>query len=109
MEILKSLLKWIILAIIFIILIVLIIKFANKADQKKTTTNEPTVNVVEKDINEQPVEDVADDAEASAQENLVVDVQDTASTGLPAILLGLGIITCSGFYIYKNREVEENA
>ena len=110
MEILKSLLKWIILAIIFIILIVLIVKFANRTDNKKVT-KEPTINIVEKNKDEHPEEDrvLLDDANETANENLVVDSPDTASSALPAILLGLGIISVGGFYIYKNREVEENA
>lgn len=110
MEILKSLLKWIILAIIFILLITLIVKLANKTDKKKVT-KAPEVNVVEKSKDEQPEEDkvLLDDANVTAPEQLVVDSPDTASSALPAVLLGLGIISVGGFYIYWNREEKENS
>ena len=111
MEILKSLLKWIILAIIFILLITLIVKLANKSEKKKASTS-PEVNVVEKSKDEQPEEEkvLLDDAnETTGSDQLVVDSPDTASSALPAVLLGLGIISIGGFYIYWNREEKENS
>ena len=112
MEILKSLLKWIILAIIFILLIVLIVKFANKSSNKKTT-KENNIEIVEKSKDEQPVEE-RENTELTQEnelvaENQVVDSPDTASSALPAVLLGLGIISVGGYYIYRNREEKENA
>ncbi len=116
MELLKGLLKWIILIILLVIVIILIIKMANK----NTTNNkkkDSTVNVVENnntnntEIEEETEINSEDDEDGliPVEDDLIVDSPNTASTGVRETLIGI-LITCGGLiYIRKNKTVEENS
>lgn len=105
MDFLRSILKWIILGILFIVIIVLIVKLSSRTEEK-TTQVEPPTTIVDQ-TQKEPVEETMDDNPQN--ENLTVDSPDTASTAFPHIVLGLVILTIGGRYIYKNRNVKENS
>ena len=107
MDFLRSILKWIILGILFIIIIVLIVKFANRTDNKKNTTNEPPVNITDRAQEELIEEPIAENAQTN--ESQTVDSPDTASNSFPHVLIGLSFLTIAGRYIYKNRNTKENS
>ena len=126
MEFLKNLLKWILLILFIIIIIVLTIKFANRKDNTKTKSKEPTVNIVEKKKkkNVETVESVEaekkdeedkDEAlieinkQESTQETLIVDSPDTASSGAKEIVFGIMFLGFAISYIYTYKNMKENS
>lgn len=107
MELLKGLLKWIIVAIIFIAIIALIVKFASK--ETKTKKHEPSVNIVENGNQESQDSSVQDPSLEPIQQSQSVDSPDTASSGAIEMLVGLTIIGAGLTYVYKNRNVKVNS
>lgn len=114
MEFLKLLLKWIVIAIIFVLIIVLLVKLAYRNENKAKNTKEPKVNIVQKekttteedtttydDDGLEPIEDTTD--------VYTVDSPDTASSGIAETLLGIVILSCGASYIYKRRTVKGNS
>lgn len=108
MEFLRGIIKWIILAILFVIFIVLIINVANKTS-KKPVTKDPSVNVVEKSPTPTEPELQPIDDQSAGSDSMTVDSPDTASTGLPHIIVGLVILSFGAGYIFKNRNVKGNS
>ena len=108
MELLRGLLKWIVLAIIIIVIIVLIVRFANRTESQNNTPTEPTVNIVERGNQSNDDADTNDSLEP-LQENLTVDSPDTASNGIKETILGLIILGFGIHYVYKRRNVKENS
>ena len=110
MELLKGLLKWIILAILIILVVVLVIKYANK---NETTNNnqkkEPTVNVVDRTRAEDAETEPDEDGLEPIQENLTVDSPDTASTGIKETIIGIMIIGFGFGYIKNHSTQKENS
>ncbi len=109
MYILKTILKWVIVALIFILIIALIVKFANKTEKAAKKVKEPVVNIVE---NQKEKETTIDDpgvAADSAQENLLYDSPDTASSNTIHIIIGSIILCVGANYIYKRRNIKENS
>ena len=108
MDFLRGIIKWIILALLFIVFIVLVIKFGNRTKTNNNQPKQPPVNVVEKE--KEPINETPELPEENMEpENLTVDSPDTASTGLPHMIIGFIIIGCAGRYIYKHREVKGNS
>ena len=115
MEFLKLLLKWIVIAIIFVLIIVLLVKLAHRNENSSTKAKEPKVNIVQKENNkvkeeqldeEDSLEPIEDDY---TETSYTVDSPDTASNGLVETLLGVVILSFGASYIYKRRTVKGNS
>lgn len=110
MELLKGLLKWIILAILIILVVVLVIKYANNNTTSNNQTKEPTVNIVnQKKQDDQVTEEPDEDGLVPIEENQTVNSPDTASTGVKEMLIGITIISIGLVYIQKQSTIKGNA
>jgi len=116
MEFLKLLLKWIVLAIIFVLIIVLLVKLANRNEKTSKNSKEPKVNIVQKennnnDIKEETIDedDSLEPIEEDMDDAYTVDSPDTASNGIAETLLGIVILSYGASYIYKRRTVKGNS
>ena len=109
MDLLRGILRWIILAILLIVLVVLLVKLAsrNSNTTKETKTKESTVNIVQKEKQEE--ETIEDTNMEPIQENLTVDSPDTASSGIFEVVVGSFILGVGANYIYKRRNIKENS
>ncbi len=109
MYLLKTILKWLIVALIFIAIIALIVKFANTTESKAKKVKEPVVNIVE---NQKEKETTVDDpgvSNDSTQEALLYDSPDTASSNTIHIIIGSIILCIGANYIYKRRNIKVNS
>ena len=110
MELIKGIIRWIIIAIIIILIIALIGHFASKNKTKPADTNNgirTIKNNVENDFEDGL--DVIDNTLDTAREEDRVELQtidnapDTASTNLTEVIFGLLILSSGTYYIYKAK------
>ncbi len=120
-ELIKNIIKWIIIVALVILLIIGISKIANKkkvvekASQteiktiKKSSTEEETKNKTTKN-NETKAEEIKKEESNTTNNNVdipeVIEVQDTASSRGITIWLGLFICTATIIYIDKQKRYE---
>ncbi len=112
MELLRGLLKWIILAIIFIVIIILVVNYSNKTGKLKNQIKENNITLI--DSKNKDREDTSDGLEPIQSEpventNQTVYSPDTASSGVVEIIIGSFILGIGAHYIYKRRNIKENS
>jgi len=113
LELIRRLIKWIIIAILFIVLIIILIGLVKKTDSKKTVgTYKPTVQTIKSNENTNNNNSSYNNTNNSSNNNVEVyqndnqaELPDTASSrDILLIITGI-VITASGFYfIYKNKQ-----
>ena len=100
-DLLRTILKWIIIIALTALIIMLVIHIANKNSKKK---NQP-VQAVEKikldDTNEE------EETTGEGENTLMIDLGDTASTTGISIWIGIIILGTTSYYIYRNRQENE--
>lgn len=113
-DLLRIILRWLILIFIIILVIALIIRFANKNNATNKTLNSgvKTVQKVSDDTKKtvkENVEEVKNNTTDTTKEekvevksDQVVESPDTATSDTLSIILGLLIIGGSTYYIYYN-------
>ena len=117
LELIKRLIKWIIIVILFIILIIFIVGLVKKADSSKNTkVYKPVVQTI-KDNAEEDYNNVKnnvinknnDDNNVEVYQNdNQAELPDTASPRDSLLIIIGTIVLGSGcFYIYKNRNITD--
>ena len=113
LELIKRLIKWIIIIILFIILIIFIVGLVKKADSNKTTkVYKPVVQTIKDNI-EDDYSTVKNNVVNKNNDNNSVEVYendnqaelpDTASSADILLIVVGTLITTGGFYfVYNNR------
>ena len=108
----RGLIKWILFAVLLVIAIILIVNFVKKTEKQQPTTAKPQVDIIQQN---EPEDDTLPDesslpSEEPMETDISVDSPNTASSGLPEILIGIVIIAFGTRYIYKNSKlVKENS
>ena len=107
MDLIKSIIKWIIIVFLIVFLIYLISRLGTSSEKKNTTKKnlKPVTTVKEK--TDRAIDSLVPDSEYNNNNNgdntQVVAVQDTASSGEIAFIIGSFIISIGTFYIYKHE------
>ena len=112
MDLIKSIIKWIIIVFLIVFLIYLISRLGTSSEKKNTTKKnlKPVTTVKEK--TDRAIDSLVPDPEYNNNNNnnnnnndntQVVAVQDTASSGEIAFIIGSFIISIGTFYIYKHE------
>ena len=97
----RTILKWIFVAILAVLVIFLIIKVATRPVKKNNT--EPQINYVEKQEDKEKDKEKTD----ATLTNTLVDVADTGTTRGVGVGIGLVLIGGTFLFITKQRKVEE--
>ena len=105
-EIIRKMIKWILLILLFILFIILVIKLAGNGSKKVKTEVKKNVEIIKEEtkkdednlepIETQPVE------EKQPQE---VNTPDTATNGTLEFIIGIIILSSTTYYIYRNRSI----
>lgn len=105
MDLIKSIIKWIIIVFLIVFLIYLISRLGTSGD---TNTNnkknlKPVTTIKEK--TDHTLDSLVPEEEYNNNNNTtqVVEVQNTASSGELALIIGSFIISVGTFYIYKHE------
>lgn len=104
MELLKNIIKWIIIVLLVVFLIYLFSRLGTSVEKKNITKKnlKPVTSVKEK--TDRTIDSQSSDSEYNNnQSTQVVAVQDTASTGEVALIIGSFIMSIGSFYIYKRE------
>lgn len=115
MDLIKSIIKWIIIVFLVVLLIYLISRLGTSTKNKTTKKNVKPVTTV-KEKTDRAIDSLVPDSEYNSGNNTnntnntnnsqnpqVVAVQDTASTGELSLIIGSFIISIGTFYIYKHE------
>jgi hypothetical protein len=101
-DLIRGLIRWILVILLAILVIFLIIKVANRNKVKTTKKEEPAPIVTIRDK-----EDTVEDNTQLEQSTLVVDTADTGATDKASIIIGMLILGTTTYFIYKNRLEKE--
>ena len=108
MDLIKSIIKWIIIVLLIVFLIYLISRLGTSGD--KNTNNKKNLKPVTtvKEKTDRAIDSLIPDEEyensnSNTTSIQVVAVQDTASSGELALIIGSFIISVGSFYIYKHE------
>ena len=106
MDLIKSIIKWIIIVLLIVFLIYLISRLGTSGD--KNTNNKKNLKPVTtvKEKTDRAIDSLIPDEEyenSNTTSTQVVAVQDTASSGELALIIGSFIISVGSFYIYKHE------
>ena len=108
MDIVRTIIRWIILIVIFIAIVALIIHFAGKTEQTAKKAKSDTINIIENGLkDEDGLEPITEEKQETNNE--IVDVQDTASSAIIETVIGTIIIGVGLGYIYSRRNVKGNS
>ena len=126
-ELFKSIVKWIVIVLLFILLIFALVRLVNGNDAKKVNSATKTkIQTVTKKDNEEEKEEVitsekkettiSESSGEEAKEEVVttttpeateVTTPDTATSEGIGIIFGFIILGVGTYYIYKNRNITE--
>ena len=109
-DLIKTIIKWVIVALLFILLISFLAKLSNRSSKN---TNKPLTNTGVRTIKKNNT-DTTNNTNISNSNNTVnedtpkeVNTPDTASSATKEIIIGLIILGGTTYYIYRRREVTE--
>ena len=100
-DLLRTILKWIIVIALLVFIILLIIHISNKNSKKK---NQP-VQAIEKI----KLDDASEEENTTSEEDntLMIQLGDTASTEGVSIWIGVIVLGTTSYYIYRSRKQME--
>ena len=102
-DLVKTILKWILVIILTIVVVLLVINIANR-NSKKKAKNQPV-----QAIEQIKLEDTEEDIQTSddTENTLMVNLGDTASNRGMTFWIGLFLLGTTSYYVYKNKQVNE--
>ena len=102
-DLIRGLIRWILVILLAILVIFLIIKIVNRSKVKAPKKQEPAPVVTIRDKEDVVVDNTQSDEHAT----LVVDTADTGATNKTSIIIGMLILGTTSYFIYKNKLEKE--
>lgn len=100
-DLVRTIIKWLIVIALTILIIILIISISTKNDSKasKTENIKPIENIKVEDT----IEDLVEDDSLNQESTLIVETKETGTTRGISLWIGIIVLSSTSYYLYKNQ------